>query len=121
MESALPNRILLTLSVDPPGLGEELEAWSKEHVKHMLDMPGIVSAQAFRIDPEHEADIPPGAADSRPAYRNLCVYEIADDFAGLLRPPAEGEGRPPTPPGGMGPNRPDGYIFTAVTEKYRRS
>ncbi len=116
----MTKHILLALSADPPGLGAELEQWSADHVQHMVQLPVFTSAQAFRVHPRHNFVFPETRA-TRPPYMNLCVYELDEDHVEEFLNPTPGGMAPPDPPGGVGPHRPDGYLFVASTPEYRSS
>lgn len=113
----MAKHILVALSADPPGLGKELEDWSKDHVEHMVEIPGFATGQAFRVHPEHDFVFPEARA-TRPPYTNLCIYELDDDGIEAFLHPQEGAMEPPNAPGGEGPHRPDGYLFVAVSPEY---
>jgi hypothetical protein len=114
----MPKHILVVLSADPPGQGAELEGWSKEHVHHMVEIPGFKTAQAYRFHPEHTFVFPEAAA-TRPPYQNLIIYELDEEAVeAFLHPDPATMAPPPTPPGGIGPHRPDGYLFVATTPEF---
>jgi hypothetical protein len=115
----MTRHILVALSADPPppGTGSELEAWSKHHVEMMVGLPSFATAQAFRLNQRHDFVFPATRA-TRPPYQNHCIYDIAEgQLEEFLKPP---EGPAPEPPGGIGPHRPDGYLFSSVSEQFRK-
>jgi hypothetical protein len=114
----MAKHILVALSADPPGLGAELEQWSKDHVQHMVHLPEFTTAQAFRAHPRHNFVFPETRA-TRPPYQNLCIYELDENQIESFLNPNVGDMEPPQPPGGVGPHRPDGYLFVAVSPEYR--
>lgn len=113
----MPRHILVALSADPPGLGAELEQWSKSHVQHMVEAPVFTSAQAFRVHPRHDFVFPESRA-TRPPYTNLCIYDLDEAHVEAFLNPQPGAMEAPQPPGGVGPHRPDGYLFVATTPLY---
>lgn len=106
----MATKLLIVLSEDPPTDAEEYAAWNADHVEVMSMLPGIRSAQSFRVDETFEALM--GERPETPRYRTLNIFEVDEDFPGP---------RPGTPipdqPGGIGPNRPAPFMFVATTEK----
>ncbi|WP_375387581.1 hypothetical protein [uncultured Amnibacterium sp.] len=112
----MPKHILVVLSADPPEMSAEMEAWSKEHIVHMVETPTFKNAQAFRFHQEHTFAFPE-TVPTRPPYQNLVIYEIPEEEVdAFLHPNLSDMAPPPQPPGGIGPNRPDGYLFVATTD-----
>ena len=77
----MANRLLFVLSEDPadPTLVDAYVEWNAEHLRVMASLPGIVSAQGYRIDPAFETLI--GERAETPRYRHLNVFEVEDGFA----------------------------------------
>lgn len=108
----MSNRIVFVLSEDPEGLGDDLAEWTIEHARELVEVPGILSAQVFRVDPRQFKRI---AGPETPDYRHLTLVEIADDFPG-----PDPSAPLPVPPGGIGPNRPASFIFASTSEVFRK-
>jgi hypothetical protein len=67
------HHLLLILSNPTAGKDDEFNAWYDEHLDHVLEVPGIETAQRFRFsDDQFPADVIP---PSRHAY--LTIYEVS--------------------------------------------
>jgi hypothetical protein len=74
----MSRHIFAVLTNPVEGREAEFNAWyDNRHVHDILRLPGLVSAQRFRLSPEQSAATP---------YRYLVLYEIeTNDLAGTIR------------------------------------
>ena len=74
----MSRHIFAVLTNPVEGREAEFNAWYDDrHVHDILRLPGLVSAQRFRLSPEQSAATP---------YRYLVLYEIeTDDLAQTIR------------------------------------
>ncbi|MEH6792101.1 hypothetical protein [Parasphingorhabdus sp.] len=74
----MTRHIFMVVTRPPPGETEEYGKWYVEqHIPHVLDVPGFVSAQRFLLAP--------GPDETSSALRYLAIYEIeTDDIATVL-------------------------------------
>ncbi len=70
----------VVLSNPTSGMEDEYNEWyDNTHLKEVLDVPGMVTAQRFKI---HDDSLLPGV---NPAHKYLAIYEIeTDDIAAVL-------------------------------------
>ncbi len=99
-----------------PNEGKEAEFnewYNRHHIPDVLNVPGFVCAQRFRI-----ADTQMGGEASK-AYKYLALYEIeTDDLAGVLKDLRARGGTPEIVPSDAIDMKNVGtFIFTPVAEK----
>jgi len=114
--------LVLALTVAPAGLEDAIGEWAAEHVREMVDkVPGYLSGQAFAVHAEL-GNPHPAAEETRPAYSHLTVYEVDEEGAAYIAAKRQEylSGAPETPgfPGGVGPHRPDSYVFVPLTRQF---
>ena len=81
----MARHVFVVLTNAVPGQDEAFNRWyDDQHVGDILRLPGLVSAQRFRLSAEQSAETP---------YRYLALYEIeTDDLATTIRALKAGEG-----------------------------
>lgn len=99
-----------------PTEGKEAEFndwYNTHHVPDVLNVPGFVTAQRFRL-----ADTQMGGESSR-AYKYLAIYEIdTEDLAGTLKELRARAGTPDiVPSDAIDMKKVGTFIFTPVAEK----
>ena len=99
-----------------PTAGKEVEFnewYNKHHIPDVLNVPGFVSGQRFRL-----ADAQMGGESSK-AYKYLALYEIeTDDLAGTLKELRARGGTPDIVPSDAIDMKNVGtFVFTPVAEK----
>jgi hypothetical protein len=73
----MSRHIFAVLTNPVEGREAEFNAWYDRHLHDILRLPGLVSAQRFRLSPEQSAATP---------YRYLVLYEIeTNDLAETIR------------------------------------
>ncbi|RWL42835.1 MAG: hypothetical protein EOR60_24185 [Mesorhizobium sp.] len=71
------RHVFAVLTNPVEGREDEFNAWYDRHLHDILRLPGLVSAQRFRLSPEQTATTP---------YRYLVLYEIeTNDLAETIR------------------------------------
>src|ERR1700722_14635789 len=69
--TSMPTHFFISLMNAKPGRDQEYEDWyGKEHLPDVLQIPGFVAAQRFKIS---EAQLP----GMTPRWKYLVIYEIA--------------------------------------------
>jgi hypothetical protein len=77
-EASVTRSVSIVFSEPPPGVpDEEFEAWYDAHLLEMLSIPGFLSAQRFRIDPEVVAEGGPAG------FRFAALFEFDGDPAAM--------------------------------------
>jgi hypothetical protein len=96
------------------GKEDEFNEWyDKQHIPDVLNVPGFVSGQRFRI-----ADAQMGGEASK-AHKYLALYEIeTDDLAGVLKELRARGGTPEiVPSDAIDMKNVGAFVFTPVAEK----
>jgi hypothetical protein len=76
--TSVPRTVSIVFSQPPPGVpDEDFEQWYDAHLLEMLAIPGFLSAQRFRIEPEV------AAAGASAAYRFAALFEFDGDPAAM--------------------------------------
>lgn len=116
----MPKYICVNLSDAPQGKELEMREWMVEHMANAVAAPGYLSAQLFSVVPMENPH--PEADATYPPYRFLALYEIDEQALRSIATEREGylddSRATPHPPGGIGPHRPDAFVFEAASERF---